>query len=80
MISDTKLTVTHISNNLDLLVLHLVEDICVAEGLHERRPYFDLLVKELDKVLQLRTSFLKVLGEFLSSCLICTNQECKGDF
>lgn len=60
----------YIGNDLDLFVLHLVEDIGVAQGFQEKRPAFVLSVKELDKLLQLSVAFFKVPGELLSSRLI----------
>lgn len=74
MFLTTNKAITHISNNLDLLVLHFVEDICIAERLQERRPCFALIAVELDKLLQLCTPFLKVPGKLLSSCLIWEKQ------
>lgn len=65
---------TYISDYLDLLVLHLIEDICIAEDVQDRSSYFVLFVKKPDKLLQLCTSFFKVFGEFLSSGFICRNR------
>lgn len=65
---------THVGHNLDLFVLHFIEDVCVAERLQERRPRLALTVEELDKLLQLRAAFLKILGKFLASRLIWKRQ------
>lgn len=53
--------VTHVSNNFDLLVLRLIEDVGVAEDLHERGAGFTVAVEELDELLELCAPFLKVL-------------------
>lgn len=65
---------TYVSNNLDLLVLHLIEDVCISEGLQELRAGFHLLLEELHKLVELCASLLKVLGELLSSCFVCDMQ------
>lgn len=44
-------SVTHISNNFDLLVLRFIEDVGVAEDLHERRACFTMAIEELDELL-----------------------------
>lgn len=62
---------THISNNFDLFVLRLVEDVGVVEDLHERRPCFTVGVEDLDELVQLCASFLKVFGELFASSLVC---------
>lgn len=68
--------VTHISNNFDLFVLRFIEDVGVVEDLHERRPCFTMTVKELDELLELCASFLKVLRKLFASSLICNNDTC----
>lgn len=67
---------THISNNLDLFVLRFIEDVGVVEDLHERRPCFNVSVEELDELLELCASFLKVLGILFASGLICNKDTC----
>lgn len=52
---------THIGNNFDLFVLHLVKDVCVSQRLQQRGSCFYLALQERHKFLQLCASLLKVL-------------------
>lgn len=67
---------THISNNFDLFVLRLVEDVGVVEDLHERRPRFTVVVEDLDELVELCAPFLKVFGKLLASSLVCNKDTC----
>lgn len=64
---------THIGDNFDLFVLRFIEDVGVVEDLHERRAGFTVTVKELDELVQLRASFLKVLGKLFAASFICND-------
>lgn len=68
--------VTHISNNFDLFVLRFVEDVGVVEDLHERRPCFTVVVEDLDELVELCASFLKVFGKLFASGLVCNKDMC----
>lgn len=58
---------THIGHHLDLLVLGFVEDAGVLQHFRQRRAVLHLLVQAVDKLLQLGTGLLELLGEFLPS-------------
>lgn len=58
---------THIGHNLDLLVLRLVEDVCVLQSLQQGGPRLQLLLQEANKLVQLLTTVLKVVGKLVPS-------------
>ena len=61
---------THVGHNLDLLVLHLVEDVCVPQGVLQGGPGRQLVLQEAHKLLQLQTALLEVRSKLVPAGLV----------
>lgn len=61
---------THLSNNLDLFILHLVEYVGILQSFHQGWAFFDLAVQEGNKVLKFCAPVFKIFGEPFTSSLV----------
>lgn len=61
---------TYSGNNLDLFVLHLIENVSVLQSLNQSRSFFYLSIQKGYKVLQFRTTIFKIFRKPFAACFI----------